>query len=238
MISDKKVLAVIPARGGSKGLPRKNVLSLCGKPLLAWSIEEAKKSRYIDTLIVSSEDAEILEVARDWGAEAPFVRPAELSRDDTPGIAPVMHAVKMLPNFDYVVLLQPTSPLRTAEDIDRCLELCFSQNANSSVSVTLTEKSAYWACTISDNGTMKLLFDETATRQRRQELAPTYVINGAVYVADCRWMTDSNKLMDSQTLCYVMPRERSVDIDSLTDMIICEALIKLEDGLPSKSNAN
>lgn len=225
---------MIPARGGSKGLPRKNVLPLAGKPLLAWSIDEAKQSQYIDTLVVSSEDPEILEVARAWGAETPFVRPAELSRDDTPGIDPVMHAVSMLPDFDYVVLLQPTSPLRTAKDIDACIELCCSHNSYSAVSVTLTEKSAYWACTISDTGSMKLLFDESATRQRRQELPATYVINGAVYVADCRWMKESKKLMDSGTLCYVMPRERSIDIDSQIDMVICEALVRLESKSPDK----
>ena len=121
MIEGKKVLAVIPARGGSNGVPRKNIIDVGGKPLIAWTIEEARKSKYIDRLILSSDDREIIEIAKRWGCEVPFEQPAEMARDGTPGIAPVLHAIEMLPDYDYVVLLQPTSPLRQVEDVDGCI---------------------------------------------------------------------------------------------------------------------
>ena len=111
-------LAVIPARGGSKGVPRKNVRDLNGKPLIAWTIEEAKKSQYISNIILSSEDSEIIKEAKKYGCEVPFIRPMKLAQDDTPGIDPVLHAINQCPGYDYVVLLQPTSPLSKAEDID------------------------------------------------------------------------------------------------------------------------
>ncbi|MEH2097772.1 acylneuraminate cytidylyltransferase family protein, partial [Nostoc sp.] len=121
MIHGKKVLAIIPARGGSKAVPRKNIREIGGKPLIAWTIEEAKKSQYIDRLILSSEDDEIISIAQKWGCEIAFKRPVELAQDDTPGIAPVLHALNQLPIYDYVVLLQPTSPLRQVIDIDGCI---------------------------------------------------------------------------------------------------------------------
>ena len=105
------ILALIPARGGSKGVPRKNIRELCGKPLIAWSIEAAQKSKYIDRLVVSTEDEEIAEIARYYGAEVPFMRPPELSRDETSGMAPVLHALEQLPGYENILLLQPTSPL-------------------------------------------------------------------------------------------------------------------------------
>ncbi len=114
MIAGKTVLAIIPARGGSKGVPRKNIRLLAGKPLIVWTIDEAKKSKYIDRFILSSEDDEIIKIAREYGCEVPFKRPIELAQDDTPGIEPVIHAINTLEDkYDYVVLLQPTSPLRT-----------------------------------------------------------------------------------------------------------------------------
>src|SRR4051794_29098155 len=115
MIASRKVLGLITARGGSKGLPRKNILLLAGKPLIAWSIAAGKASRFIDRVVLSSEDAEIIEVAKAHGCDVPFVRPSELSRDETPSLDPVLHALDQLPDFDWLVLLQPTSPLRTAE---------------------------------------------------------------------------------------------------------------------------
>lgn len=145
---NSKILAIIPARGGSKGVPRKNIRELAGKPLIAWTIEEAKKSKYIDRLILSTEDDEIIEVAKQYGCEVPFKRPIELAQDDTPGIDPVLHAIEQCPGYDYVVLLQPTSPLRTVDDIDGCIEqLLSSDGTNFCVSVTEPEKSPYWMYT-------------------------------------------------------------------------------------------
>src|SRR5262245_25182815 len=125
MIDAKRVLGLITARGGSKGVPRKNVRPLGGKPLLAWTIEAARNAPVIDRLILSSDDAEIIEVARAWGCEVPFVRPPELATDTADSVEVVRHALSTLgEDYDYVVLLQPTSPLRTGEDIENCVRLC------------------------------------------------------------------------------------------------------------------
>ena len=129
MIDNKRVLAIIPARGGSKGVPRKNIRNLAGKPLIAWTIKEGKKSKYIDRLILSSEDSEIIEIAKAYGCDVPFVRPEELAKDNTSGVEPVLHAVSKLEGYDIVVLLQPTSPLRTVTDIDKCIEKCIFEKA-------------------------------------------------------------------------------------------------------------
>jgi N-acylneuraminate cytidylyltransferase len=226
MYKGKSILGLIPARGGSKGLPRKNILPLLGKPLVAWTIEEAKKSRYIDRLILSSEDSEIIATARQWGCEAPFVRPAELAGDDTPGIDPVLHALQAIPeSYDYVVLLQVTSPLRTAEDIDRCLEYCINKNAPVCIAVTEPEKSPYWMYRLDEGNRLIPLMDEGYTSLRRQDLPTTYVINGAVYVVGTGWVKQHRTFLTPETLAYVMPRERSIDVDSGQDIIICELLL-------------
>lgn len=188
MIDGKSVLAIIPARGGSKGVPRKNIRLVAGKPLIAWTIEEAKKSRYIDRLILSSDDREIIEVAEEWGCEAPFVRPAEISQDVTPGIEPVIHAIQSLAGFDYVVLLQPTSPLRTFMDIDGCLELCVQKGIPACVSVVEPEKSPYWMYKLDADGRMQPLLETGQNFERRQDLPKVYVLNGAVYVAESAWL--------------------------------------------------
>ena len=134
MINGKKVLCVIPARGGSKGIPRKNIRIVGGKPLITFTVEVALKSNYIDKVVVSSEDKEILSIAGRIDA-TPLTRPAELSRDNTPGVEAVLHAIDQFPGYDYVVLLQPTSPLRLVEDIDNSLALCNDNNFPCSVSV-------------------------------------------------------------------------------------------------------
>ncbi|OKP90595.1 acylneuraminate cytidylyltransferase [Paenibacillus sp. P3E] len=222
MIDNKKVLAIIPARGGSKGIPRKNIKTIAGKPLIAWTIEEAKKSRYIDRLILSSEDSEIIEIARAYGCEVPFVRPKELSEDTTPGIDPVLHAINQLPNFDYVVLLQPTSPLRLLEDIDGCIENMVSIGAPACVSVTKTEKSPFWMYTLQGNKLLKPLIKQDEVISRRQDLPDIYALNGAVYVADINWLLIRGSFLEDETAAFVMPRNRSSDIDTEEDFFFCE----------------
>ncbi|RNB85225.1 cytidylyltransferase domain-containing protein [Brevibacillus panacihumi] len=226
MIQDKSVLAIIPARGGSKGVPRKNIRELAGKPLIAWTIEEAKKSKYIDRLVVSTEDEEIAGVARQCGGEVPFMRPSSLSRDDTPGIDPVLHAVSVLSGFDYVVLLQPTSPLRTSEDIDECLEHCLRQNANACVSVTLTDKSPYWMYELTVESGLKPVVVSDKPVPRRQDAPNVYVLNGAVYVAKTNWLQQTRSFLDKETVGYVMPKERSIDVDTELDFCILETIIR------------
>lgn len=219
-----KVLAIIPARGGSKGVPRKNILELAGKPLIAWTIEAAKKSKYIDRLILSSEDDEIIEVAKQYGCEVPFKRPVELAQDDTPGIDPVMHAIMQCPGYDYAVLLQPTSPLRTTEDIDSCIEKILSHKAPFCVSVTELAKSPYWMYTL-ENDKMKSLLPQDTLIARRQELPKSYALNGAVYVAEINKLLKEKSFITEETVAFIMSQESSFDIDTLIDFKICESLI-------------
>lgn len=220
-----KILAIIPARGGSKGVPRKNIRDLAGKPLIAWTIEEAKKSRYIDRLILSSEDDEIIEVAKQYGCEVPFKRPLELAQDDTPGIEPVLHAIEQCPGYDYVVLLQPTSPLRTAEDIDGCIEKLLNSDADFCVSVTEPEKSPYWMYTLEGERMVPLLPQEELV-VRRQDLPKVYALNGAVYVGKSSEVKKSKAFLTENTVAFEMVAEHSFDIDTELDFKICEVLIK------------
>jgi len=219
-----KILAIIPARGGSKGVPRKNIRELAGKPLIAWTIEEAKKSKYIDRLILSSEDDEIIEVAKQYGCEVPFKRPIELAQDDTPGIDPVLHAIEQCPGYDYVVLLQPTSPLRTVEDIDGCIEKLLTSDVDFCVSVTEPEKSPYWMYTL-ENERMVPLLPQGELVARRQDLPKVYALNGAVYVAKISKLFNSRSFINNNTYSYVMSPKRSIDIDSVKDFKICELFL-------------
>jgi CMP-N,N'-diacetyllegionaminic acid synthase len=223
MIEGKSVLAIITARGGSKGLPGKNIIQLAGKPLLSYSIKAAQKSKYIDRLILSSDDEDIIKVALDYGCEVPFVRPANLAMDDTPGIKPILHAIESLESrYDYVMLLQPTSPLRIAEDIDNALEKCVS-GYPACVSVTAPDKSPYWMFTLTEAGTMKPLLESKATR--RQDLPEVYALNGAVYAAETTFLIENKTFVTAETAAYIMPKTRSVDIDEMLDIKLCEVIL-------------
>lgn len=220
-----RILALIPARGGSKGIPRKNIKSIAGKPLIAWTIEAALCSRVLDAVVVSTEDEEIAEVARQWGAQVPFRRPAELARDDTPGINPVLHALEQLPNFDAVLLLQPTSPLRTTEDIDACIGLAQDMQAPSVVSVSEPGKHPYWMYRLGADQRLQTLIDVPPI-SRRQELPPVYAVNGALYYIRADWLRQHHAFVTTETVAYVMPPERSVDMDTLLDWKLAEMLLK------------
>jgi CMP-N,N'-diacetyllegionaminic acid synthase len=226
MYKDKRVLAIIPARGGSEGVPRKNIRLLAGKPLLAWTVEAAGESRYIDRCVLSSDDMEIIAVAREFGCDVPFVRPAELASHDTPGIAPVFHAVNALDeHYDVVVLLQPTSPLRSAEDIDGAIECCLNSGYGTSVSVTVSAKHPEWMFSISEQGSL-LPFREKEMALSRQQLNPVYVLNGAVYAITTSLMSEEKRLViPGKSAAYVMPAERSIDIDTIMDFCFAETLI-------------
>jgi CMP-N,N'-diacetyllegionaminic acid synthase len=226
MIRDKSILAIVPARGGSVGIPRKNIREAAGKPLIAWTIEEAKKSRYIDRLILSSEDDEIISVARQWGCEVPFVRPAELSQDHIPAVEPVLHALSAISeDYHYVVLLQPTSPLRRAEDIDGCIETCVSADAPVCMSVSEAEKSPYLMYTLDPVGHLIELLEHDRTFYQRQDFPKVFSPNGAVYVAAADWLRKHRRFLSPQAVAYIMPRDRSLDIDTEWDLRIFKALV-------------
>jgi len=222
------ILAIIPARGGSKGIPRKNIKPLMGKPLIGWSIDAAKQASCIDHIIVSTEDQEIASVARELGADVPFMRPAELAADDTPGIAPVLHAISQLPDYEWVLLLQPTSPLRSAEDIDGVWQFCQERGAPSAVSVCEVGKHPYWMYRCNAAQLLEPFIKGRPDVTRRQDLPPAYALNGALYLAKTDWLLEQQNFIGPETLGYIMPPERSVDLDAPQDWRWIEFLIEQE----------
>ena len=222
------LLAIIPARGGSKGIPRKNIKRLAGKPLIGWTIDAAKRSSCIDSIIVSTEDDEIASVCRELGADVPFMRPAELATDDTPGIAPVLHAILQLPEYDWVLLLQPTSPLRSAEDIDGIWKFCQERGAFSAVSVCEVGKHPYWMYKCGSTQRLEPFITGRPVITRRQDLPPAYALNGALFLARTDWLLEQKEFIGPGTLGYTMPPERSLDLDTLQDWRWVEFLIEKE----------
>jgi CMP-N,N'-diacetyllegionaminic acid synthase len=219
------VLAIIPARGGSKGIPRKNIKPLMGKPLIGWTIDVAKQSSCIGRIIVSTEDQEIVSVARELGADVPFMRPAELATDETPGMASVLHAIPQLPDYDWVLLLQPTSPLRSAKDIDGIWQFCQARGAPSAVSVCEVGKHPYWMYQLDDAQRLESFIKGRPAVTRRQDLTPVYALNGALYLARTDWLLERQDFIGPETLGYIMPPERSVDLDTPQDWRWVEFLI-------------
>lgn len=220
------ILAIIPAREGSKGIPRKNIKPLMGKPLIGWTIDAAKRSSCIDRLIVSTEDEKIALVARELGADVPFMRPAELAADDTPGISPVLHTISQLPDYEWVLLLQPTSPLRTAEDIDGIWQFCRERGAPSAVSICEVGKHPYWMYQCNPTQRLEPFIKGRPNVTRRQDLPPAYALNGALYLARTDWLLEQQNFIGPETLGYIMPAERSVDLDTLQDWRWVEFLIE------------
>lgn len=228
MIQDKKILAIIPARGGSKRLPHKNILPLDDKPLLAWSIESAQKSKYIDRVILSSDDEEIVAVAKEYGADVPFIRPSELAKDETRSIDVVIHALQELQeSYEYVILLQPTSPLRTQEDIDRAIELCLEKDATSIIGVCEMEHSPLWSNTLDESMSMDNFLDDKYNNSRSQDLPMYYRINGAFYMSRVSSVLEHETFFISKDIyASLMSQEHSVDIDTKLDFIVAQAILK------------
>lgn len=226
MIDGRSVLAVIAARGGSKGLPGKNILPVGGKPLLAWTIEAARGAACIDRLVLSSDDEAIIAVARAHGCEVPFRRPPELATDEAASIDVVLHALDALPGHDIVVLLQPTSPLRTAADIDAACARLARKAVPACVSVSPAEQSPYWMYRLDACQVLLPLLEAPPGVVRRQDLPPVYALNGAIYAADVAWLRCTRAFVTHETVALVMPTERSIDIDTSDDL---ERLRKLVD---------
>jgi CMP-N,N'-diacetyllegionaminic acid synthase len=219
--------ALIPARGGSKGIPRKNIRMIAGKPLIAWTIEAALASDGLDAVIVSTEDEEIAAVSRAAGAEVPFLRPVELAADETPGVDPVLHAIDMLPDHDAVLLLQATSPLRTTADIDGLLALAERTVAPAIVSVCEPEDHPNWMYRMEEGGLLRPAIP-AAEIKRRQDLPTLYSLNGAMYFARTEWLRARRSFLGPETLGYPMAPERSIDIDGPLDWRIAEMLLRGE----------
>ena len=222
---NKTFLAIIPARGGSKRLPRKNVLDLCGKPLIAYSIEAALKSKYIDKLIVSSDDDEILEISKKYGANI-IKRPPELGTDTTTTFDTIKHVVDNLDIYDYVILLQATSPLRNQIHIDESIQLLELKKADAIVSVCEMDHSPLWSNTLDSTLSMNGFLKDEVLNKRSQDLEKYYRLNGAIYICKTdKLLEEESFLLKENIFAYKMNRENSIDIDEEIDFIIAKELI-------------
>lgn len=227
MLNEKTFLTIIPARGGSKRLPRKNILNLAGKPLIAWTIEAGLQSKYIDKVLVTSDDDEILKVSNDYGAST-IKRPMHLSQDNSTSFEAISHAIENTEEFDYIVLLQPTSPLRTSGHIDEAIQLIFQKNSDAIISVTEMEHSPLWANTLPENESMDYFLREEDKNKRSQDLETYYRLNGAIYISLTETLINTGSFFHKTgAYAYKMDNRSSIDIDNLIDFKFAEFLCGL-----------
>ena len=224
MIGNKRLLAIIPARGGSKRLPRKNILNLSGKPLIAWTIEAALGSKYVDHVVVSTEDNQIAAVSKKYGADVPYMRPDNLATDESASIDAVLHTIEYLEEigefYNYIILLQPTSPLRTTQNINESIELLQDRKCDAVISVCEAEHSPLWCNTIPLDDDLSNFLDSSVLNKRSQDLKQYYRLNGAIYLCNTnRLKVEKTFFLKSNCIAYNMKQEKSVDIDSKSDFI-------------------
>lgn len=230
MINNYHVVALIPARGGSKRLPKKNIKLLDGKPLIAWSIECAKKSQYVDQIIVSTDSQQIKDISENYGANVPFIRPDYLSNDTATTYDVLQHTIESLalnkPNI-LLVLLQPTSPLRTTEELDKAIEYFIQKNALGVVSVSEMEHSPLWANVLPDDNNMLNFLPNNIVGKRSQDLPTYYRINGSIYIYDIESLLKNKKVFfDERVFAFVTVPDTSVDIDTMLDFKIAESILE------------
>lgn len=228
-----KILTIIPARGGSKGVPRKNIRTLNGKPLIAYSIEAALQSKYLDSkhIICSTDDEEIAAVARKFGARVPFMRPAQLATDEASTISVIEHALDWMEReqqmaYDYVLLLQATSPFRKAKHIDDVLQLMQTTDKDAVVSVCLAQDSPYLMKVLNEEGELTDLLPQQRSVTRRQDFPPVYVLNGAIYLTKTNSIRLYHSMVAGKVLPYVMSKEDSLDIDDEMDLLLAKMWMK------------
>jgi CMP-N-acetylneuraminic acid synthetase len=236
MMKEQKILAVITARGGSKGIPQKNLRLLAGKPLIAYSIQAALQSKTLNKIIVSTDDKTIADLSKQYGAEVPFLRPKHLATDTATGLSVLQHAVSYLAEkegyvADIIVCLQPTSPLRSAGDIDQAVTLCMNTGADSVISLCQAEHHPYWMKRVVEGRVYPLMEEEEDKYNRRQELPPVYQLNGAICLTRRKVLLEEEKVLGEHTLAYIMPQERSIDIDTPIDLKLAELILKGEAAL-------
>lgn len=227
-----RVLGVVTARGGSKGIPRKNIRVLGGKPALAWTAEAAQASKRLTRTILSTDDAEIAEVGRAAGLEVPFARPAELATDRTPTLPVLQHAVRILEErgeqYDAICLLQPTNPLRTATLIDACIDRFEATNADTlfTVSPVPAEHNPHWVYLDGPDGTLRLATGEAVPISRRQDLPPAYHREGSVYVVRRGVLMEQSTLYGFRVIGHPVDPARSVNLDTEQDWERAESLLR------------
>jgi len=230
MMVMQTILGIIPARGGSKGLPRKNILPLAGKPLIGWTIDAALNSKVCKRLLVSTDDPEIASVAREFGAETPFLRPPELASDTATALSVAEHAVDWMnemvaETFSHILYLQPTSPLRTGDDIQNAVAIA-KKTHDAVVSVCEPPQHPYLFKIIHKDGTLGDLMPESTHYSRRQDFPPVVALNGAIYIISVAAMKKARTFTPERTVPYIMPPERSFDIDTPWDFFLAEQKMK------------
>ena len=229
MYKNQRILAIIPARGGSKGIPNKNIISLCGKPLIAYSILAAKASRYIDDIIVSTDSEQIADIAAEYGASVPFLRPAALASDTSKTIDCMVYTIDELEkqgqHYDCVVLLQPTQPIRKEDSIDQAIAMILDSTEDSLVSVTTVSEHPILMRTITKEGTLKSLLPMSST-VRRQDFPDIYRVNGSIYINRINDSFNSSTSLNDNLLPFFMEEKYSIDIDSYEDLKKAETFLQ------------
>ncbi len=230
MLHNKTFLCLMLARGGSKGVPGKNIKPLMGRPLMAYTIEAVQQAGFFDRFILSTDAPEIAAVAESYGVEVPFLRPAELSGDHASALDAIVHALKWVEahdkKYDYVQYIFPTAPLRTAEDIRNGAEWLLHKKGDMVLSVCETDQPLAWMNTLPPDKSLKNFVPKEFRDHNRQDLPLSYRINGSIYVAKWEVFYERRDWFDQNTYAYVMPRERSIDIDSPLDFKLAELMMK------------
>ncbi|NUW28480.1 acylneuraminate cytidylyltransferase family protein [Arcobacter butzleri] len=222
-----KIVSIIPARGGSKGLPGKNIIDLAGKPLIAWTIEASLKSKYITKTIVSSDNNNILEISKKFGVET-IKRPDELALDTTPTEPVIEHVLKSLENieqYDYLILLQPTSPLRDEKDIDSAIKLLIQKKVSALISTKEIDNKILKAFKNNENGYLEGIANNKYPFMRRQDLPKTFMPNGAIYIVSVKDFLKKKRLFTDKTISFEMSEEKSFDIDTKEDLNKCNDIL-------------
>lgn len=225
MYKKNSILALIPARGGSKSIPKKNIKSLAGKPLIHWTIDAAYQSKYIDRLIVSTDDEEIAAEAERRACEVPFIRPSILAQDDTGSIEVILHALDTISDkYDFLLLLQPTSPFRTSDDIDAIIEFAIDNDVPAAVSVALAKKHPMYLYEILE-GKLKPFIPGAKNQVRRQDMPPAYEHNGALYIASTDFLRNKQSFNSEEVYAFPRVGRINLDIDTLEDWNYAEYIL-------------
>jgi len=231
VINGKSLLAIIPARGGSKRLPRKNILNLAGKPMIAWTIDAALNSKYIDRLVISTDDNETATICKNYGGDIPFIRPPELAKDTSTAMEVIMHTIikleELKEKYEYIVVLQPTSPTRNVKHIDEAVDLLLKKNADSIISVTAVNHPIEWTNILPDDHSMDSFFLPEYQGMRSQDFPKRYMINGAIYLNNTKILKMTGSLINcGKGFAYIMEKENSIDVDTHFDFMMAEAILR------------
>ena len=231
MLDGKSILAIIPARGGSKGIPGKNIKKLGGRPLIDWTIKEAQKSKYIDRLMISTDSEDIAKIGSKLGVEIPFLRPLKYATDNSLGTDVVLHVMdwfkKNDSKYDYFILLQPTSPFRKVKHIDDALEITISnRDIDSLVSIQKVDQHPHWMKKINQSGYLKEYKKQSISNTNRQNLPDYYINNGSIYISKWDVFISDRSFYQKNCYPYIMDKKFSLDIDTIEDWEYAEFLLK------------